>query len=335
MIFIYIYILLMEIIKELQDFYKTVKNTAIKNKFGMWDNLIVPNVFVSFENNLIENNLEKCKYDLENISSTHLTYGYDLTRSNGSDSIDIIYKTFKLLLDEMSIDYIIDSNGKFDLEAIFPTIDQKIGFKLDFPEVYCYSANAALNSTRGNISSRMVYALLYVWNIKQNIDNVKNASILEIGAGCGRTAYFAYKFGFKKYSIIDIISTNIVQYHFCYNILGKDKVSLGYNNSNDGKFLHILNNGEYESINEQYDIICNFDGLTEYGINNATDYFNKFCLLTKKVLSINHTTNEYTFTDLYRSKENIKLISKEKYDYRIDMGNLEYYKEIIEFTDNK
>lgn len=40
---------------------------------------------------------------------------------------------------KMSIDYIIDSNGKIDLE---PIIDLKIGFKLDFPEVYDYSSNA-------------------------------------------------------------------------------------------------------------------------------------------------------------------------------------------------
>ena len=35
-------------------------------------------------------------------------------------------------------------------------------------------------------------------------------------------------------------------------------------------------------MNEQYDLIYNFDGLTEYGINNTTIYINKFGLLTKK-----------------------------------------------------
>lgn len=40
----------------------------------------------------------------------------------------------------------------------------------------------------------------------------------------------------------------------------------------------------------------------------------------------------YTFTDLYKNNNNIKVLLKEKCNYRLDLQSLQYYKEIIEFN---
>lgn len=204
----------------------------------------------------------------------------------------------------MGIDYskYVNEKNKVDLDGLFNEFDKELGFKLEFPDVFSYSDNAAWETNRGKVSSRMLYALYYVFNIRKNVNDT-NISILEIGPGTARTAYYAYKFGFKKYTVIDIISSNLVQYHFNCAVLGEKNVSLGINSD---KFLTILSSFQYNNINNHYDIICNFDGLTEYGIKHAQNYFDRFPDLTTKVLSINHTRNEYTFSDLYKDKKKCK-----------------------------
>ena len=306
-------------------------NEFIHIKTGsMWYDDIVPSnctdVLTYFKNN----NVELIKYSLENISQTNLTYGYDLICIDGSDHSLIIYKTFEKLLNEMNILPIYLENNILDIEAILPLIDLKCGFKVEFPEIFDYSAHSALICSRGKISSRMMYALYYVYNIAKNVENISEASVLEIGAGTGRTAYYAFKFGFKKYTIVDIISTQIVQAHYNFNLLGTDKVSLYGEDNYNNCFLNLCPADKFNYLNDTYDIICNFDGLTEYGIDIATNYLNRSMSLTKKFLSINHTTNSYSFTDLYSKIKNIKKVLKETCDYRIDI-NLDYYKEIIEF----
>ena len=176
----------------------------------------------------------------------------------------------------------------------------------------------------------MVYALYYVYNITKCFDDYKNISVLEIGAGTGRTAYYAYKFGFKNYSIIDIISTGIVQAHYNFNVLGLENVCL-YDEIDNNCFLKIIPSTKLNDLNDKYDIVVNFDGLTEYGLDIATNYFNKIINITNKFLSINHTSNAYSVQDLYKNKSNIQLINREECNYRIDSPDLNYYKEIILF----
>ena len=82
-------------------------------------------------------------------------------------------------------------------------------------------------------------------------------------------------------------------------------------------------------LNNKYDIVVNFDGLTEYGFDTATNYFNKIINITNKFLSINHTLNSYSVCDLYKNKSDIQLITSEECDYRIDASDLKYYKELL------
>ena len=223
-------------------------------------------------------------------------------------------------------------NNVLDVESLLPLMDNKCGFKIEFPDLFDYSSMSKLICSRGKISHRMIFALYYVWNITQNVENVKECSILEIGAGLGRTAYYAYKFGFKKYTIVDIISTGIMQFHYNYHLLGSENVSLFGEDQFNTCFLNLMPADKFNVINERYDIICNFDGLTEYGFNTAINYINKSMQLTKKFLSINHTFNPYNFTDLYKNNNNIKVLLKEECNYRIDYPrHLQYYKEILEF----
>jgi len=277
----------------------------------MWNSVIVPNKnehLTPFENNDYIN----CKYILENISTTNLTYGYDVCLKNGNDSKEMIFKTLKIILPELESD---------DIEEVLPMLDIKMGFYVDFPDIFDYSVNSAIVSSRGKISSRMIYALFYVYTIKQTIK--VPGSILEIGAGTGRTAYYAYKMGFKKYTIVDIKSTGIVQAHYNFNILGEENVSL-YGEEYKNQFLTLIPSDNFNEIKEKYDLVVNFDGLTEYGKEQAESYLEHSKELSDLFLSINHTFNEFTINQIAK---NIK--SSELCDYRLDIPNLIYFKELI------
>ena len=317
----------MFIMERIINYYN--RNTSSNDIGSMWDSTIVPNYCASYLNEFSNNNIDKCTNYLENITKTNLTYGYDLILENGCDSLNIINKTFIKLLNDLNIDktlYI--KNELLDYEAILLLLDEKFGFVVDFPNIFEYSNHAALITSRGKISSRMIYALYYVYNITKCFDDYKNMSVLEIGAGTGRTAYYAYKFGFKNYSIIDIISTGIVQAHYNFNVLGLENVCL-YGEIDNNCFLKIIPSTKLNDLNNKYDIVVNFDGLTEYGFDTATNYFNKIINITNKFLSINHTLNKYVVSDLYKNKSNVKLITREECDYRLDAPDLKYYKEIL------
>ena len=321
----------MEDIKRICDFYKRFKKEWDHD--SMWTNLLtkkndtILNIFLTTD-------YQKCKYLLENISKfDSITEGYEPAGSSKlfysylkTSAKEVIIKMLK----EMNISPIYLNNNELDIENLLPLLDDKCGFKIEFPEYFDYENRYDIISSRGKISHRNMFALYYVYNISKNVPDVKNASILEIGAGLGRTAYWAYKFGFKRYTIIDIINTGILQAHYNFCALGPDNVVLP-GEHDVGQFLKIINNNEYDTLHEKFDIIANFDGLTEYGIETAQKYFDRFHNLSEKFISINHTYNSYTVSDLYKNKTNIQVNCIEECNYRADHSILKYKKEIISF----
>jgi len=322
-------------------YYNNIKKSYYINKDSMWDTAIIPTYCNNFISLLNTNNNDFISHTLENIAKTTYAFGYECYTSITSDDTIkdksiIIFITLKKLLDEMNIIPIyIDGTNTLDIEALFPFIDNKIGFKVDFPEVFDYSYGYILNTSRGKISHRMLYALYYVWNISQYVENIKESSILEIGGGGGRIPYYASKLGVKKYTIVDIPTTSIIQAHYNFNIIGENNVALYGENNYNNCFLNLIPAHHFNSINEKYDLICNFDGLTEYGIDTALNYVNRSMILTNKFLSINHTLNSYNFTDLYKNNTNINVLLKEQCNYRYDIPSLYYNKEILQFNEKQ
>ena len=286
---------------------------------GMWAYVIIPQYCDKYLECFKNNDYINCKDILEHINNTTLTYGYDICLLDGVGSAEIIFKTLKFILPELQNE---------NIEEILILLDKKLGFYVDFPDIFDYSCNASITSSRGKISFRMVFALFYIYTIKETLKETlkenKKLNILEIGAGTGRTAYYAYKAGFKKYTIVDTLSTGVVQAHYNFNVLGEENVLL-YGEEPKNQFLTLIPSHHFNQIKETYDIIVNFDGLTEYGIKTAQDYLNYSKKISNLFLSINHTSNEFNIKDL-----NCNLISSELCDYRLDSPNLIYYKDLIQ-----
>jgi len=163
-----------------------------------------------------------------------------------------------------------------------------------------------LVTSRGIITERAIQSLYFASRIKECLkNNIINSSILEIGGGMGRNAYYAKKLGVKKYIIIDLPSTCIMSSYYLGTTLGEENITLFGENTDN--YVHILPTNNYTD-NTNIDLIIQVDGLTEMGRINSQNYIDNFPKISPLFLSINHEANFYKCHDLYKNNKNIECV---------------------------
>lgn len=156
-----------------------------------------------------------------------------------------------------------------------------------------------LRTSRGILSYRVPQALYQAWRIKQLVKGMENPRILEIGAGLGRTAYYAHELGIKDYTIVDIPLTATAQAYFLGRTHGEDQICLdGESRVNSSEKIKIFTPQTFLGGDGKYDLIVNVDSLTEMDISTAKGYWQKIKKSTNLFLSINHETNPCRVQDL-------------------------------------
>jgi hypothetical protein len=89
-----------------------------------------------------------------------------------------------------------------DVESVLSRVGLNLGFNISFPNPYPDEFGIA--TSRGIASLRAVFAL-YQATLTRSLSLLcKNKSALDIGAGLGRTAYYAYMAGMTEYFIVDL-----------------------------------------------------------------------------------------------------------------------------------
>jgi hypothetical protein len=58
------------------------------------------------------------------------------------------------------------------------------------------------------------------------VESLPAPRLLEIGGGLGRTAYYAWQFGLRDYTLIDIPITAVAQANFLGRVLGERAIQL-------------------------------------------------------------------------------------------------------------
>ncbi len=162
-----------------------------------------------------------------------------------------------------------------------------------------FPSEHGLKTSRGIISYRVPQSIYQAWRIRQLLHGISNPRILEIGAGLGRTAYYAYKGGMLDYTIVDLPITTAAQAYFLGRTIGEENIYLDGEQSNE--FSHkvkILTPQTFIEENTKYDLILNVDSLTEMDFSTAQAYWNKIKTSTSKFLSINHESNSFRVRDL-------------------------------------
>ena len=204
---------------------------------------------------------------------------------------------------------------KYGVDDIIDELEAALDMELHFPNPY--PNEHGLYSKRGVIGFRAVQSVYQAWRIAQLADDNPDFKVLEIGAGLGRTAYFANRFGVKNYTIVDVPLTNAAQGYFLGRVLGADEVQL-YGESKDAR-LKIIPSSAMDG-DGNYDLIVNVDSWTELSPDTAQYYWNFARRATHKVLSINHEFNSFTVRDLYSKSPNVKAL---RFPYCMRRGYVE------------
>jgi hypothetical protein len=172
------------------------------------------------------------------------------------------------------------------VEDILADIDSVLGFRVTFPNPY--PGEAGLHTSRGVASFRSVQSLHQAYRIAELTRNRPGARILEIGGGLGRTAYYARQFGLYDYTIIDLPLTNVAQAYHLGRTIGAESVCL-FGEKSAG--VRIVPPAAFLQAEDRYDLIANFDSLTEMSEGTAEAYCAQIKARADCFLSVNHEYN--------------------------------------------
>jgi hypothetical protein len=153
-----------------------------------------------------------------------------------------------------------------------------------------------LITSRGIVSYRALQAIYQAWRITPLAGTKPDVHVLEIGAGLGRTAYYAWRAGIRNYTIVDVPLTAVAQADFLGRTLGPDALTLA--GEETGGPIRIYGPDWFQSSTERFDLALNVDSLTEMDLETALDYLRALAHCTRRFVSINHEQNEWRFADL-------------------------------------
>jgi hypothetical protein len=179
------------------------------------------------------------------------------------------------------------------IDTLLTRLDEYLGIRISIPNPYPYEAGMV--TSRGILTDRIPMALYQAWKIRQLTRSLSNPRVLEIGAGQGLGAYYAYQFGIRDYTIVDIPFSSISSGYFLLRTLGADNVVLaGEADAQSEQKFKFLTPQSFLRDEKTYDLIINVDSMTEMDVNVAHSYLQKVRQSAAQFLSINHEANRHT-----------------------------------------
>jgi hypothetical protein len=209
-----------------------------------------------------------------------------------------------------------------EVDPLLKMIDERIGFRITFPNPF--PGEKGLSTPRGIASLRAVQALYQAWRIAGLVQR-KDSAVLEIGAGTGRTAFYANQLGITNYTIVDLPMTNVAQANFLIRSLSEDKVSV-YGETNSRSRIRVLPPTSFFGSDDKYDLAVNVDSLTEMARDTAFAYCSEIKNRAQRFLSINHEHNDFTAREVC---EDAGLPKGNRHPYWLRRG---YVEELFDLT---
>ncbi|MEH2477538.1 hypothetical protein V1282_000895 [Nitrobacteraceae bacterium AZCC 2146] len=245
---------------------------------------------------------------LANPLSNHLFHGFDsLTADETNDPpvlqwrAEWIYDNLLRFAEALGVRRMSNPESIADsfppLEVLLESIDDAVGFRVVFPNPF--QNEAGLLTSRGIATYRAVQALYQAWRIRQTT-GTGQVRVVEIGAGTGRTAFYARNFGIDNYTIIDLPMTNIAQAYFLGATLGGDAIAL-YGEQSTEHRISVLPAATFFGSDTKFDLVVNVDSLTEMSAATAVRYVSEIKMRSKAFLSINHEANPFTVGEIAKS----------------------------------
>ena len=181
-------------------------------------------------------------------------------------------------------------------EQLLSSIEQTVGFALQFPNTI--PNEYGIPTSRGVISHRAVQALYQAWRLSQLRSFTKGGKTIEIGAGLGRTAWFASLFELDDYTIVDLPMANVAQAYFLGRALGEDRVVLHGESDGNLPQVRIETPVWFHASKDRYDIAINNDSMVEIGIEAVESYWQQLAVRSEVFVSINHEAQSFRIADI-------------------------------------
>lgn len=176
------------------------------------------------------------------------------------------------------------------VEELLTALDAALGWEVDFPNPF--PGEYGLASSRGVIHYRALQAIYQAWLLREN------ESIMELGAGLGRTAYYAYRLGAPHYVLVDLPLTGVAQACFLTAALGPNTVRLP-GESGGWCPIEIMTGDEWLAGITHHDLALNADSLPEMGRTVAAAYARAIRRRCGAFLSINSEGLPFRVSELF------------------------------------
>lgn len=181
-------------------------------------------------------------------------------------------------------------------DALVDALDCALGVPLQFPNTVPHEWGCA--TRRGAVAYRAVQALYQAWRLRQLSAFAGGTKTVEIGAGLGRTAFYASRFGTTDYTIIDLPLANVAQAYFLGRALGPDCLVLEGEPDRPGPQVRIKNPAWFHGNHERFELALNADSLPEMGADEMDRYWDQLTRRTTVFASINEEALKVRVADL-------------------------------------
>ncbi|MGB7957745.1 MAG: putative sugar O-methyltransferase [Minisyncoccia bacterium] len=170
-----------------------------------------------------------------------------------------------------------------DADALVQSIEKKLGVSVSPPDID--GGLTKLKLKEGSFDERDMWSLYAAWRISCLVP--RGARIAEIGAGTGKAALYANRFGFPDYAIFDLPLLNLVQGWYLIKGLPGKKVVLYGESGGPEDSIKILPYWEFTESKSTYDLVLNADSFPEISREVVEDYLRKIKACASYFLSIN------------------------------------------------
>jgi hypothetical protein len=212
-----------------------------------------------------------------------------------------------------------------DVGETLTAISNAAGFDIVFPSPF--EGEVGLLTDRGFASYRAVQALYQAIRVQQEISGIQDPTVLEIGPGMGRTAYYAKIAGIENYTTIDLPMGVVGQACFLGATLGPNAIWLYGEDPASALGKIKLLPGTMPLPEQQFGLVLNVDSLTEMGKEAGIGYAKWVANHATSFLSINHEANSPTVAGLAR--DHLSAFSSRRFPCWMRNG---YVEEIFRFS---
>jgi putative sugar O-methyltransferase len=290
-----------------------------KSNVDLWD-IIKQKYHQDFYEIISSNNSRKVAEYLCNMHSHGLTYGISLSSAEYGSMVSsekireqkgAYVKDILVCFAEAvgALPYEVSLNGTEiwniyrDANTLSDDIEKRIGISIAPPDID--GGLTKLKLKNGSFDERDLWSLYTAWRINRLISN--DSQIAEIGAGMGKAALYANRFGFSNYTIFDLPLINIVQGWYLIKSLPKKNILLYGEPIIPGDSIKILPYWKFIEGKHKYELVINTDSFPEIDREIVEGYLRKIKTCASHFFSIQQ---EMQFPMIDRSDKRQLVVSE-------------------------